>query len=188
MVCGACGFTRTGFIMTVSAANTARLRHNVAMLQQVGVNTQVITAQELQELQPACQVNDLVVLPTSRRAGTLIRGRRLLPSCNGRSSRAPYCKKASWSPVYAPLGDASWESTQRGSIDAPIVVVMAGPWSDRLLKTAGITFPITTQRAQIAFYQRPAALTQGHMVFIDGAIGTYFRPHGQDLTLIGVGQ
>ena len=61
---------------------------------------------------------------------------------------------------------------------------MAGPWSDRLLKTVGITFPITTQRAQIAFYQRPAALIQGHMVFIDGAIGTYFRPHGQDLTLI----
>src|SRR5262249_12961504 len=78
--------------------------------------------------------------------------------------------------------------TNEGPIDAPIVVVMAGPWSDRLLKTVGITFPITTQRAQIAFYQRPAALTQAHMVYIDGAIGTYFRPHGQDLTLIGVGQ
>jgi sarcosine oxidase subunit beta len=78
--------------------------------------------------------------------------------------------------------------TNEGPIDAPIVVVMAGPWSDRLLQTVGITFPITTQRAQIAFYQRPAALAQGHMVFIDGAIGTYFRPHGHDLTLIGVGQ
>ena len=78
--------------------------------------------------------------------------------------------------------------TNDGPIDAPIVVVMAGPWSDRLLQTVGIAFPITTQRAQVAFYQRPAALAQGHMVFIDGAIGTYFRPHGQDLTLIGVGQ
>ena len=61
MVGGACGFTHTGFIMTVSPENAARLRHNVAMLQQVGVNTQVITAQELQALQPACQVGDLVV-------------------------------------------------------------------------------------------------------------------------------
>src|SRR5499425_1720377 len=61
MVGGTCGFTRTGFIMTVSPDNTERLRHNVAMLQRVGVNTQVITAQELQELQPACQVGDLVV-------------------------------------------------------------------------------------------------------------------------------
>ena len=26
------------------------------------------------------------------------------------------------------------------------------------------------------------------MVFIDGVLGTYFRPHGDDLTLIGVGQ
>jgi len=68
------------------------------------------------------------------------------------------------------------------------VVVMAGPWSDRLLKTVGMAFPITPQRAQIAFYHRPSALAQGHMVFIDGAVGTYFRPHGQDLTLVGVGQ
>jgi sarcosine oxidase subunit beta len=26
------------------------------------------------------------------------------------------------------------------------------------------------------------------MVFIDGALGTYFRPHGAELTLIGMGQ
>ena len=49
MVSGACGFTRTGFIMTVSPDNAERLRHNVAMLQQVGEHA-VITAQELQEL------------------------------------------------------------------------------------------------------------------------------------------
>src|SRR5262249_58323682 len=60
VVGGACGFTRTGFIMTVSPDNAERLRHNVAMLQQVGVNTQVITAQELQELQPPSHGRDLV--------------------------------------------------------------------------------------------------------------------------------
>jgi sarcosine oxidase subunit beta len=65
---------------------------------------------------------------------------------------------------------------------------MAGPWSDRLLKTVGLDFPLTPQRAQIAFYQRPAELAKGHMVFIDGALGTYFRPHGDTLSLIGVGQ
>ena len=61
LVGGECGFTRTGFIMTVSPGNAERLRQNVAMLQHVGVNTRVITAQELRELQPWCQVEDLVV-------------------------------------------------------------------------------------------------------------------------------
>ena len=73
--------------------------------------------------------------------------------------------------------------TTDGPFEAPVVVVMAGPWSDRLLRTVDIDFPLTPQRAQIAFYHRPPPLAQGHMVFIDGALGTYFRPHGEGLTL-----
>jgi sarcosine oxidase subunit beta len=78
--------------------------------------------------------------------------------------------------------------TSTGPFEAPIVIVAAGPWSDRLLRTADIDFPLTLQRAQIAFYRRPPPLAKGHMVFIDGALGTYFRPHGEELTLIGVGR
>src|SRR5918996_660093 len=61
IVGGECGFTRTGFFMTVTPENADRLRHNVAMLQGLGVNTTVITAQELRELQPFTQVDDLTV-------------------------------------------------------------------------------------------------------------------------------
>ena len=189
LVGGVCGFTRTGFIMTVSPANAERLRSNVAMLQQVGVNTQVITAQELRELQPACEVSDLVVAAYEPESGY----------ADARATATAFMQRAQQqgatlregvmvTGLRTAGGRIVGVDTNDGPIDAPIVVVMAGPWSDRLLQTVGITFPITTQRAQVAFYQRPAALAQGHMVFIDGAIGTYFRPHGQDLTLIGVGQ
>ena len=61
MVGGACGFTQAGFIMTVTPDNADRLRHNVQMLQRVGVKTSVLTAQELRELQPFTQVDDLTV-------------------------------------------------------------------------------------------------------------------------------
>ena len=39
-----------------------------------------------------------------------------------RSSRVPSCEKASWSPVYAPLGRVVGVDTNEGPIDAPIVV------------------------------------------------------------------
>src|SRR5262249_47479654 len=58
----------------------------------------------------------------------------------------------------------------------------------RIPKTGRIAGPLAPPRGQIAFYPRPVELAQGHMVFIDGALGTYFRPHGPDLTLVGVGQ
>src|SRR5215467_3806866 len=81
MVGGECGFTRTGFIMTVSPANAERLQYNVAMLQGIGVNTQVVTVEELRALQP---------------------------SCNGRRHRAPRCRKGLWSLACILLVDALW--------------------------------------------------------------------------------
>jgi sarcosine oxidase subunit beta len=189
LVGGECGFTRTGFIMTVSPGNAERLRQNVAMLQHVGVNTRVITAQELRELQPWCQVEDLVVAAYEPESGY----------ADPRATTTAFMQRAQQqgatlregvivTALRTAGGRVVGVNTTAGPINAPIVIVMAGPWSDRLLKTVGLAFPITPQRAQIAFYHRPVELAQGHMVFIDGAVGTYFRPHGQDLTLVGVGQ
>src|SRR6266511_2936870 len=39
MVGGECGFTRTGFVVTVTPDNAERLRKNVEMLQRIGVKT-----------------------------------------------------------------------------------------------------------------------------------------------------
>ena len=188
MVGGQCGFTRTGFVVTVTPDNAARLCKNVEMLQRIGVTTSVITAQELQELQPFAQVDDLTVAAYEPESGY----------ADPRATTTAFMQQAQRqgavlregvrvTAIRTAGGRVIGVDTSGGPIDAPIVVVMAGPWSDRLLKTAGIDFPLIPQRAQIAFYQRPAELAKGHMVFIDGALGTYFRPHGTELTLIGVG-
>jgi len=189
IVGGACGFTRTGFIMTVTPENADRLRKNVEMLQKVGVNTSVITPQELRELQPWTQVDDLTMAayePESgyadpRATATAFMQQALRQGATLREGVAVTAIRTSG-------GRVSGVDTTDGQFDAPIVVVMAGPWSDRLLTSVGIDFPLTPQRAQIAFYHRPPPLSKGHMVFIDGVLGTYFRPHGDGSTLIGVGR
>lgn len=188
IVGGECGFTRTGFVMTVTPENATRLRHNVAMLQALGINTAVITAQELRELQPFTQVDDLVVAayePESGYADPVATARAFMQAAQRQG--ATLQEGVQVTAIRVAAGRVVGVETTDGSFEAPIVVVMAGPWSDRLLKTVDIAFPLTPQRAQIAFYQRPPALSQGHMVFIDGALGSYFRPHGDTLSLIGVG-
>ena len=47
IVGGRCGFVETGFAVVVDERNAPRLRANVAMLQRIGVNTEVVTAAEL---------------------------------------------------------------------------------------------------------------------------------------------
>jgi sarcosine oxidase subunit beta len=189
MVGSDCGFTQTGFILTVTPDNTDRLCKNIEMLQRVGVNTTVITSEELRDLQPFTQIDDLTVAayePESGYADPVATATAFMhqAQCRGAILREGVTVSA----IRIHSGRVVGVETSDGRFDAPIVVVMAGPWSDRLLKTAGLDFPLTPQRAQIAFYHRPPLLAKGHMVFIDGVLGTYFRPHGKDLTLIGVGQ
>jgi sarcosine oxidase, subunit beta len=189
IVGGECGFTQTGFVMTVTPDNADRLRQNVAMLRQLGVNTSVLTPQELRELQPFSRVDDLAVAAYEPESGY----------ADPRATATAFMQQAlrhgatlhegvAVTAIRTSSGRVVGVDTSDGPFEAPIVVVMAGPWSDRLLKTVGIDFPLTPQRAQIAFYHRPPPLAKGHMVFIDGALGTYFRPHGEGLTLIGVGR
>ena len=80
----------------------------------------------------------------------------------------------------------------RGVVDAAgirhaadAVCVVAGPWTDRLLKPLGASIGIRAERAQIAFFKRPAALK--HCGCIDTISGSYFRPQGDEETLIGLG-
>jgi sarcosine oxidase subunit beta len=188
IVGGECGFTRTGFIMTVTPENAERLRHNVAMLQAMGVNTTVITAQELQDLQPLAHVDDLTIAAYEPEGGYADPVATTSAFMQAAMRQGAILREGvGVTTIRASGGRVVGVDTTDGRFEAPIVVVMAGPWSDRLLRTAGIDFPLTPQRAQIAFYQRPPALAAGHMVFIDGALGAYFRPHGPTLSLIGMG-
>jgi sarcosine oxidase, subunit beta len=189
MVGGECGFTRTGFIVTVTPDNADRLRKNVEMLQRIGINTSVITPQELRELQPFTQVDDLVVAayePESGYADPRATATTFMQQAQRQG--ATLREGVAVTAIRTGGGHVVGVDTSDGPFDAPIVIVMAGPWSDRLLSTVGVDFPLTPQRAQVAFYHRPPPLTTGHMVFIDGALGTYFRPHGEGSTLIGVGR
>lgn len=188
IVGGHCGFTQTGFIMTVTPDNAERLRHNVAMLQAIGVKTSVITPQELRELQPFAQVDDLTVAayePESGYADPIATTTAFMQAALRQG--ATLRERVEVTAIRNAGGRVVGVDTTDGLFEAPIVVVMAGPWSDRVLRTGDIDFPLTPQRAQVAFYRRPPELARGHMVFIDGALGAYFRPHGDALSLIGVG-
>jgi sarcosine oxidase subunit beta len=189
IVGGECGFTPTGFIVTVPPDNADRLRQNVQMLQRIGVNTSVLTAQELRELQPFTQVDDLMVAAYEPESGYADpRATTTAFMRQAQRQGATLREGVAVTAIRTKGGRVVGVDTSEGAFEAPVVIVMAGPWSDRLLRTVDIDFPLTPQRAQIAFYHRPPPLAQGHMVFIDGALGAYFRPHAAGLTLIGVGR
>ena len=187
IVGGRCGFVETGFAVVVDERNAARLRANVAMLQRVGIDTEIVTAAELQKLEPHAFVNDVALAaiePHSGYADPVATTESLAVAAKRHgaefSTNMPVAKIVHRSGRAVGVVDAS------GHIyEADAVCVVAGPWTDALLAPLGVKIGIKGERAQIAFFKRPPELK--HYIYIDTIAGSYFRPHGDDLTLAGLG-
>jgi sarcosine oxidase subunit beta len=188
IVGGSCGFVQCGFAILVPPQDADRLRRNVARLQRLGVKTEVVNERELARLQPGLTGDEGAVAAYEAESGCadpvetprafMARARDL-----GAAVEEAVAVKA----IRTAGGRVCGVDTSAGPVDAPIVVLAAGPWSVRLARTAGVALDIRAQRAQLAFVARPAALAEGHLVLIDGVHGGYCRPFGGDLSLVGKG-
>ena len=187
IVGGRCGFVETGFAVVVDERNAARLRANVAMLRGVGVDTEVVTAAELHRREPHALVDDVALAafePHSGYADPVATTESLAAAAKRHgtefSINTPVARIASRGGRAIGVVDAA------GRIhEADAVCVVAGPWTDALLAPLSVKIGIRSERAQIAFFKRPPQIK--HCIYIDTIAGSYFRPHGDDLTLAGLG-
>ena len=68
-----------------------------------------------------------------------------------------------------------------------IAVVATGPWTARFLAPHGIEAPMVATRHEVLHFRRPLDLVPHHPGGADIGNRIYFRPEGQDLTLVGNG-
>src|SRR5262245_2489546 len=180
-------FTRTGFVSVVAPPFAENLRRNVQMLIGLGVDTRALTPDELRDLQPFANVEDIgaaayepgsgyadpaaTVEGFRRRAAEL--GARIMP----------------WTTVTKiDRRDSAVRGveTSAGRIDTEAVVVAAGAWSGRLAREIGVDLRMRPKAIDTVAVSRPPTLRDPHMVFIDNVLGNYFRPEAGGLTLVGV--
>lgn len=187
MVGGECGFVRTGCVTVVGTDNAERLRRNVAKLQSLGVETWVLDGAQLRELQPQLRTEDVALAAWEPRSGYAdpVATTRSFAEAARRAGvefllSTPIASIATRGAAACGVTDAAG-----GRHEAEAVVVAAGPWSDRLLAPLGAALGLHTERGQITFFSRPQTLK--HCACIDLVVGSYFRPHGTDLTLAGLG-
>jgi sarcosine oxidase, subunit beta len=180
-------FTHTGFVNVVAPAYADALGKNVEMLRGIGVNTTALTAAALHDLQPFANVDDIGAAawePESGYAdpaGTVEGFRRRASELGARILQ--------WTPVRRILRRESRVTgveTSAGRIDAGAVVVAAGAWAPRLCREIGLELPARVKGLDTVQVERPRALTEPHVIFIDNVLGTYFRPESGIRTIVGV--
>ncbi|MDL1896482.1 FAD-binding oxidoreductase [Anaerolineae bacterium CFX7] len=82
-------------------------------------------------------------------------------------------------------GGARSVTTTMGSFEAPIVIVAAGGWSDKVLASASQTVTLQFQRGAVLFYEQPPEMTASHPIFWDVHGEFFLRPHPYRLSAAG---
>lgn len=191
---GDCGFVRSGLIVTVEtrgecAGNVERMRSNIAMQNRVGITSQLISAEELHELQPFLNVDDLDVVAYEPDSGYVdaIAATHTMAA----AARARKVQVREATPVLEVLeegGRVCGVSTPAGDIEAETVVLATGPWTNRLTNPLGIDIPIEALRVQVAVLVRPGILpANGIMASVDTVVGVFYRDWGPYRTMVGIG-
>lgn len=179
-----CGYTPTGFAIVADETCAARLRDQVAQWQVLGANVQTLSADELRALQPAARVDDVALATYEPEAGfvdPLLATQTLaarVKELGGVFKTGTFVKQ-----IRVEYGRVTGIETSIGLIETLNVVLCTGAWTERLLQPLKIELGLQTQRASLAFFERPLDLKVAHWAFEDWIAGAHFRPHSFGLTM-----
>ena len=180
---GDCGFQQTGFLQIARREHEDKLRGNVANQQKIGINTSVITVDEVQRLFP-----DLITEhfdyaayePDSGYADATLTTNSFIEAAKRNGARL--IQNCEVTAIHTTGGKVTGVSTDKGEFAAPLVVNAAGAWAKHVASLAGIEVPLETWTHDVAFLHRPPSL--GRIpACIDDVINCYYRPEGSALIL-----
>ena len=186
---GTSGFVNTGYLVVVNEADESGLERNVAMQQELGVPTSVVSQDDLAQVAP------MVTLYDDERA-----------AWEPNSGYAdPYQVTVSYAARAREAGarilmrtPAAGIETQGDRVQAVVtadgdriatdtVIVAAGPWSKQVLAGVGVDVPLIPVRHQIATVARPLERVPNHPTVGDISQSFSFRPDGSNFTTMGFG-
>ncbi|MFQ5793549.1 MAG: NAD(P)/FAD-dependent oxidoreductase [Candidatus Bipolaricaulia bacterium] len=184
---GTADFVKTGFVVIVSKNDIKNLEENVQMQREIGINTQVISAEELKEFQPYLSTDDFATAAFEPDSGY----------ADPAATTYSYARRAQdlGAKIYQGTPAISIQlrsdkvnsvTTPQGSIASPIVVNAAGPWSAMLAEPVGVELPFVVSRAQVANIQRPPEFAERyHPVYADFIHSIYLKPEEGQQTIVG---
>lgn len=184
--------TPSGLVVTVDTGagcegNVARLHRNVAMQNEVGIPSRVVSPEELREIEPAAKVDDIAAAAYESDSGYV----DAVAATRGmaRAAVAAGATVAEGCPVLGIETDGErvrGVRTATGSVAAGVVVCAAGPWATAMLDSIGVRVPIEALRVQVVVLHRPLVMETPHLAYVDSAAGMFCRPWGLGRTLVGV--
>ncbi|MGH9303225.1 MAG: NAD(P)/FAD-dependent oxidoreductase [Acidimicrobiales bacterium] len=177
---------RPGFVRIVLPGEEPQLRANIAMQRALGADSRLVERDELTEIAPGLQLEDVACAGFEPRGGygdgATVAGDFLAAA---RASGASYRAGCVVTSLLVEGDRVIGIRTTGGDVHAGTIVVATGIWAKPLLGSAGVDVPIEGELHHVAVArhrpQRGATLA-----CIDSTTQSYFRPEGSgETTLVG---
>ncbi len=186
LVGGDCGFQPIGLLYLTPPQLLQHLEANVAMQRAVGVNTRIIRPDEARELDPSLWLDDVTHIAYEPDSGYAD------PNATTQSFvRAAmhlgveFLFETEVTAVHTTGDHVTGVATTAGDIEAPVVVIVAGAWSDHLFRPLGIDLGLVPFTGRVTIFRWPMDRAPRHLTYIDALNQLWARPIDGDCTLVG---
>ncbi len=179
-------FRKIGFVRVVAPPDVESLRKNVAMQRELGANTSLITPQELKEIEPDWNVDDIPIAayePDSGYGDGAVTANDFLD--RAREMGVEFRPRTRVTAFNVENGRVRGVTTDTGGIESPVVVAATGPWSKPLFRKAGVDLPIEPEYHRVVIVKNPPGMKGGSVALIDSVLSMYMRSEGPGMTLVG---
>ncbi len=180
-------FSKIGFIhLCRGNEEVDRLRQNLSLQKAAGVQVHWLERQDLLQILPQLTVDDISGAAFTPEDGYL--DPYLLTTAMAKQARDAGVTIEVGTEVKAVLVEKEKVGgviTNKGKIEAPIVINAAGPWAGIVANMAGLTMPIKLIKGQILAVRPKTKLKRVVPMTLDMSTGFYFREETGGLLLLG---
>lgn len=186
MVGGDCGLQQVGLLVFTPPEHYRDLEANVAMQREVGANAHIITAEQARDLDPSLYVGDVTHVAYEPDSGFADPNATLFSFARAAMDRGVEFRLDTTVTRVLTAGDrVTGVETDRGTIEAPVVLVAAGAWANQLFAPLGIDLGLQPILARVTLFRWALDRSPKHLTYIDRVNHTWARPADGNCTLIG---
>lgn len=184
---GDCGFHQSGFIVLSSESNRKGLESNLAIQKEIGIDTRIISSEELIELVPGIQLRSGLIAAFEAESGyadAVLTVKAYASSA--KQYRVEVFEETEVTGISFSREKVSGVQTSGGEFVAPVVVNCAGAWGARIAAMIGQDIPIDACRTQVSIFSKPDGMMSEFPVVIDFSNGSFIRPYSEESVFGGL--
>jgi glycine/D-amino acid oxidase-like deaminating enzyme len=179
-------FVQTGFVVAVGPDDAAALESSVAVQQSVGVRTEILSPENLRQLEPAINTDGLAAVAYEPDSGYVDPHSVVSSYADAaRKAGAKIYQKVPANSIELNGGRVTGVSTPEGMISTPVVVNAAGPWANRIGRMVGLEWPLFLSTHDVAVLGRPAGFDYQPAIVCDMVNRVWFRPETGQCLVVG---